>query len=341
MQLAQQFVDSKIHLSTGPLFEARLFRLSDSEHVLILLADHLIADAGSCAILTRDLWSLYQQGMRGMPLSLPDLPIQFADYAVWQHRTYPAWLEQHESFWRGRLERAPRTVLTPDAELAPVDHPVGATLHFPFGKRLTLSLQELARRERTLLALVVLAVYAITMSRWCKQHDLVIEFVSHGRYGRPELENMVGFLANSLYLRIETKDDDAFLDVLKRVSREFHAAYEHQDYGQLIYFLPQCATDLSFNWIPNTWGRKSSGSPQEPELGLKLLPFPVTFIWPVKFSPYFSDTPAGIVMTVNYRPDLFAAATIERFGRNLRACAEEFVTQPLDCATPRSAAQAS
>lgn len=335
-RLAKEFIEEKIDLSVGPLFAVKLLRLSNLEHVLILALDHIVSDGVSFGILSREIWTLYNQATQGRALSLAPLPVQFGDYAVWQQRTYDTWLKKHETYWRVRLAGAPRPQLPLDDGLAQVEHPTVAVRHFPFGKTLSARLRDVARRERTLLPLVVLAVYVAVLSRWCNQRDLVLTFVSHGRYGRPELENMIGFLVNFLLFRIEVTKEDSFLDLLERVNLEFYSADQHQDFNRVPDFVPDCPAphELSFDWAPVNWSGRSVHQQEEAGGEVKVQPFPIqTFRYRVnesyKFAAVPSDTASGIVITLVYRIDLFAPSTIERFGRNLRLFAEEFTHQPL------------
>lgn len=328
-QIAEAFIDDPVDLRAGPLFATKVLRLSASDHVLVVLMDHIISDIASCGVFNRELWALYEQGARGEPLYLPELAVQFADFAVWQHRTYPAWLEKHGPYWRDRLGGAPPLRIPPDHTVVEGQKPRGTAVHFPMGHGLSARLRELAQRKRTLLPLIVLTLYAPAIVKLCDENDLLIKFVSHGRYQRPELESMIGFLANSLHLRIILSKEDSFLSLLERIQTEFFAAYNHQDFDQAPCLVPECATEVFFNWLP----APAKGKRNDLELAakaemLRKQPFPVRSIRPIRFLPMFADSPAGIGVTVNYRSDLFSAITLERFGQNLRAIAEAFATNP-------------
>lgn len=326
-RLAQEFIDKGIDLSVGPLFEAILMKLSDCEHVLILALDHVVADAKSCEILNRDIWTFYAESAQGLACSLPGLPVQFADYVVWQHRTYDAWRRTHESYWRERLGGAPFVKIPVDGNALNTKLSAGATMHFPFGKRLSADLRELARREQILLPLAVLAIHVSVMSRWCRQDDLVLGFASHGRYRRPELENMIGYLASLLMLRIEIKDH-SFLDLLKQIKLEFSAACEHQDHGRLLRLFPGSFPELTFNWLPSHRTLRSSEEQRLAQSPLRIRSFPVRFAWLLKFTPLFYESAAGIGVVVHYRSDMCAPGTVEMFGKNLRLLAKELVEHP-------------
>jgi Condensation domain len=198
-RVVSEFVEESVDLSVGPLFATRLLRLSRHEHVLIFSLEHMITDDVSNQIIRGEIWTFYRQAARGLPFSLPELPLQFADYADWQERTHGLWREKHEGYWKGRLTGAPH-ISFPTDDLPKVKRPIEAMMQFPFGATLSASLRDLARSERTLLSLVVLAVYVAATARWCNRCDLVLTFVSNGRHRRG-LQNMVGWLASPHRLR--------------------------------------------------------------------------------------------------------------------------------------------
>jgi hypothetical protein len=321
--LVQEFLDQKIDLSTGPLFEARLWKLSDREHVLVLLIDHFVSDGVSNGILAREVWTLYDQAARGQPFSLPPLPVQFADYAVWHRQTHDAWMQKHENYWRERLKGVHRLEVPSDTGLREVGSNAGLTVHIPFRSTLSSRLRDAAGRERTPLSLVALTAYATVMSHLCRQQDLLIPFVSHGRHGRPELENVIGNVSHVLHLRIEMDRAPTFRDLLTQARRDFSPATEHQDFDRVPDFIPECMSELNFHW--RSTSRARSVRDPRPVLSGQITTQPfITRLtdWPFKFWSVFYDTPAGIGVTVNYRPDCLAASTIQRFGDHLRWVAD-------------------
>lgn len=328
-RLARTFLDEKVNLAVDPLFSIRLFGLSDHEHVLTIAIDHIISDAVSCDIINKELWALYDQAATGGLPALPALHLQLGDYAVWQQQTYASWLRTHQGYWTRRLHEA-RYVGIPTDKSATDTQIAGSVLHLPLGKKLSVELEALTQREGIRLPLAMLMVYSIAMSHWCASQDLVIEIYMHGRH-RPGLENIVGFFAYPLHLVMSVRPMDTFLELLHRAGAEFATAREHEDYGRLVYFLPNCnSTDLSFNWLRSS--ESASTQVQRPSgHSLKFHPFPVRSVWPVKFAAFFSHTRAGIGATVHYRSDLFHRQTIERFGRNLRRIAQQFVQHPDSC----------
>ena len=328
-RLAQEFIDEKVDLAVGPVFAAKLFRLSDNEHVLILAIEHLFCDGVSMEILGREVWALYDRAIRGLPLVLPQLPVQFADYAVWQQKTYDVWEETHATYWKEHLQGAPCLRLPRDEGLVEAKNPTGTVFQLLLENSLSVRLREVARRERTLPALVLLTIYVAVMSRWHEQGDLVVGFASNGRY-RPELRDMVGLLVDGMHLRIKVSEDDTFLHLLGRVKEEFQHACEHPQFGHVQdIIIPEGSSDfsLSFNWQPTSWMLWFASGGWQFNDQIRVQSFPLNRVWVAEFHPLFYDTGEGIGLAVTYRQDFLRAATVERFASELRSfaakCAED------------------
>lgn len=316
-RIAEEFAEQKVDLFRGPLFKAALLKLSSCDHVLVLAAEHIISDAASFKILHKEIWSLYRHATPEASRALQPPAVQFADYAVWQDRTNEAWRMRHESYWREHLAHAPRTVVPVDYATAEMRAPT--TLYVPFGKRLSERLREFARREGCQLPLVVLTAYACAMARWCEQRDLLLALISHGRHCHAQLREMVGFLAACVLLRVEVAPDDGFLDVLKRVRLEFDSAFFHYDFDRALELVPECTTQLGFNWIAPHALAGSADECLASSGQLHLQPFPLRLSWTDNLLTFFSDGASGIVASITYRPDCIALSTVERFAADLRA----------------------
>lgn len=329
-RLSLDFIEERIDPATGPLFGARLFRISDCEHVLVLALDHMITDALSNEILSNEIWVVYQQTKEGLPPSLPELPLQYADYALWQQQMYDSWRKEHEGYWRERLTGAPRTLLPCRVSSPEMQQSTSSILPIPFGPILSARLTELARKERVPLSLVALTVYIATMSRLCDQTDLVLSLVSHGRHW-PELAKLVGYFANQLYLRVQIAKNDSLHDLLKRVSLEFRCAYDHQDLDRVPNIIPAWSGfgDLHFNWLPSPRSWSVVNTHYRSTADLELKAFSLQRPAPLKFLPYFLDTDAGIHVALVYNPDLYGMDTIEQFSSNIRLFAEVLAQNPL------------
>ena len=323
----EEFVEQKFDRSVDPLFGAKLWRLSRHEHVLILSLDHVITDLLSNVVVCRDLWTLYRHAVSGGPVLLPQLALQFADYTVWQQQRHGAWLQRHGPYWQERLQGVRPAAVPVDNGSPTTVQPVAVALQFALGLPVTAGLRDLAQRNRTLLPMVVLAVYSAVMSSWCGQEDLLVAVVQHGRF-RPELAQMVGWLNSFLRLRLDLQAAQSCQDLIVAVTREFHQASAHEDFNRVPALVPECATDLHFDWLP----RGAPLGPSEVGLsgeGLKLRPYSIARKTPPqKCAIFFADSPQGIVGRLYYRSNLFLPDTMRRLVDSLRQCAEEFVLRP-------------
>ena len=327
IRLAHEFAEQPIDISVGPLFGMQLLKLSEREHVLVSGFDHLVSDRISKDMIDQEVWTLYSRGARGLKLSLPPLGVQFPDYAVWQRRTFDSWKEKHEAYWREKLQGAESTSLPADHTLSSGGVSTRMMEELRLSATLTSALRDLARRERTFLGLVMLTVYSIVVSEWCKRRDLVLMFIADGR-GTPEMKAMTGFIASMLVLRVPISAEDRFIDVLHRVGREFDATHEHHDFDRLPHFMPVPSTDLSFNWLPAEPPRPQTLTAEHSGDPVTVQPFPFKVSRVGKFEPLFFETATEILVELHYRSDFWSRDTVTRFGQDLQAVADSLAKDP-------------
>jgi len=216
-------------------FRARLFRVrpgaaGTEESFLLLNAHHTATDGWSVAVLFRELEAFYGSSLGGTPLDLPELPIQYADYASWQ-REYLSGpvLERQVSYWRGRLSGAPAFLeVAPDRPRPTVPTFKGDVVRSKLCGDLTRSLAELRTREGATLFTLVLAATAVLLGRHTGRDDVVIGTPVAGRT-RPEVEKLIGFFANTLALRVDLSGDPTFRELLRRCSRTVAEALTYQE----------------------------------------------------------------------------------------------------------------
>lgn len=325
-RLAQAFADEEILLSVGPLFKVMLFRVSRDDHVLVVMLDHMVSDAVSWQILNGELWTIYDQIRRREPLKLAALDVQYADYAAAQARSYATWSRAHQAYWIQRLANAPGMHGPPDPRLSVA--PAGMMLHFPLGKALTGKLRAAAERTQASLPIIALCLYFAAVSRWRDIEDVVIAFISHGRYGRPELQNIVGFLTTSLHLRVKVARNCSLHELLRTVQEELSGAYRHQDFGQVVHFLPQYTAELFFNWVPSSWAGMTLKAPSDSSPHLRRQPFPLRIVRPTRFFyGFFYEGPAGIGCTFYFNQHSVPAESVHHLAAILRGAAEDFVPE--------------
>jgi hypothetical protein len=326
---AHEFQGEQVDLGVGPLFKAMVWKVSADEHVFFMAVDHMVADNASIDILNREVWLLYEALARGSSLHLPELPLQFADYALWQHRRYSVWKKAHDAYWLNHLGDA-SCIKSPVAPQP--SHEAGA-MHamrrILLGRSLSAGLRSSAREAGLRVSHVVLACYALLMSQWMRRQDLIVPVVSHGRHGRPELKNVVGFLASEIYLRVIISEDESLLSLVGQVSAELVAAQHCQDPGRIPDLLPECSPELAFNWQTLDASREASQGSATRDPQIRKTPFMVKgALLPPALAPFFYDAGSDICLLVHFRSDVLAADAIDRMGANLKFIVERFTHEP-------------
>ncbi|HSN96650.1 MAG TPA: condensation domain-containing protein, partial [Candidatus Nanopelagicales bacterium] len=219
-------------LASGPLLRATLVRLAARESALLLTLHHVISDGWSMGVLVRDVTALYAAAVAGRPLreALPPLPVQYADFTVWQNRRLSGeTLAREIEHWREKLAGAPPFLELPtDRPRPPVQTFGGRSLPLWLEPGLTSGLSALALATGTTLFMVLLAGFETLLGIYSGAEDLAVGTPIAGR-NRAELEELIGFFVNSLVLRADLSGDPSFVDLLGRVREDTLSAYTHQD----------------------------------------------------------------------------------------------------------------
>ncbi len=228
-ELASQEAQQPFVLARGPLLRTRLLRLQEQEHVLLLSMHHSISDGWSMQILTRELRQLYRGRSRAEAVSLPPLPLQYADYAVWQRQWLQGEvLEQQVSYWLKRLGGMEPLRLPTDHARPAQQSYQGGRYHFALSAELTSGLRELSRQQGVTLFMTLLAGFQIVLGRVSRQQDIVVGADIAGRT-HVELEGLIGFFVNLLVLRTDLSGSPSVRQVLERVKETVLGAYMHQE----------------------------------------------------------------------------------------------------------------
>ncbi|HVG43869.1 MAG TPA: condensation domain-containing protein, partial [Longimicrobium sp.] len=217
-------------LAEGPLFRAALLRVADEEHVLLLCTHHIVSDGWSTGVLHRELGALYPAFARGEGDPLPPLPVQYADFAVWQREQLAGEvLDRQLAYWKERLSGAPALLELPtDRPRPPVQSHRGARERFDLPLALLDGLQALGRSQGATLYMVMLSAFQLLLSKYSGSEDVVVGSPIAGRT-RKEVEELIGFFANTLVLRTDLSGDPTFRQLLGRVREGTLGAYEHQE----------------------------------------------------------------------------------------------------------------
>ncbi|HVG46074.1 MAG TPA: amino acid adenylation domain-containing protein, partial [Longimicrobium sp.] len=217
-------------LEHGPLFRALLLRLAPEDHLLLLWMHHAVSDGWSTGVLLRELSALYSAFHAGGESPLPELPVQYADYAVWQREQLRgAVLERQVAFWRERLAGAPALLELPTDRPRPaVQTHRGAREPVIVPAELRAGLEALARREGATPYMVLLGAFQLLLSKYAGTDDVVVGSPIAGRT-RAEVEPLIGLFVNTLVMRTRLSGNPSFRELLGRVRETTLAAYEHQD----------------------------------------------------------------------------------------------------------------
>ncbi|MFD0200426.1 MULTISPECIES: non-ribosomal peptide synthetase [Saccharothrix] len=334
---------TKFDLSRELPLKAWLFELSPSEHVLLLVLHHIAGDGWSFTPLTRDLGEAYRARLAGRAPELPDLPVQYADYALWQNDVLgedgdpgSAGTAQLE-FWRRQLDGIPDALELPaDRRRPAVASHRGGLVPWRVDASLHADLLALARRSGTSLFMVLQAAISALLTRMGAGEDVVLGTAVAGRTDAA-LEDLVGFFVNTLVLRTDTSGDPAFEELLGRVRQTDLAAFAHQDlpFDRLVDALNP---ERSVARHPLFQVMLVLQNAPEPDLDLPGLHLDLVDLGegPAKFDLSFDlgETGAGLEGTIQFAADLFDRTTVEALGARLTRVLRAVAADP---ATPVSA----
>jgi amino acid adenylation domain-containing protein len=319
-------------LAAGPLVRATALQLGETEYVGLLTMHHIVADGWSVGILIRELAVVYEalSGARSSPL--PELPIQYADFAHWQRQWLQGdVLDTQLSYWKQQLRGAPPLLdLLPDHPRPVVQTFRGAHESLLLPEGVGAGLKALSREAGATLFMTVLAAFKVLLQRYTGQDDIVIGTPIANR-NRREIEGLIGFFVNTIVLRTDLGGDPSFRELLGRVREVCLGAYAHQDlpFEKLVEEV-HVERDLSRNPLFQVMFVLQNGSPRAVELpGLTLSPvegssetahFDLTL--------QIVDDEQGLTATFVYNADLFEAATIAHMLRTFQTLLSAVVADP-------------
>jgi amino acid adenylation domain-containing protein/non-ribosomal peptide synthase protein (TIGR01720 family) len=305
-------------LAAGGLLRSRLLILGPNSHVLVLAVHHIVADGWSLDVLFGELTALYTAFAHGLPDPLPPLPVQYADYALWQRTslTGPV-LEQLLAYWCEALEGAPDFIDLPlDVPRPPTPSLRGALGPWRASPALAARLRARAQEAGATLFMLLLTAFQALLARWSSTQDIIVGTPIAQRT-RAETEKLIGFFVNTLALRADFSGRPRFSEALARTRESTLGAYTHQDlpFEKLVESL-QPARDLGRQPIVQImFALQNMGmsSVDLPGQAVEPLDLPVT-VAKFDLTLTISESEAGLKGGFEYATDLFAPATIERLG---------------------------
>ncbi len=305
-------------LARGPLIRGRLIRLGPEEHVFLFTQHHIVSDAWSMGVFTRELVALYSAFAAGHGDPLPPLDIQYPDYAAWQREWLSGdRLETQVEYWRRNLADAPPVLELPTDRPRPVEQSFEADfVPVHIDAELTRGLQRVSQEHGTTLFMTVLGAWAALLGRLSGQDDLVIATPAANR-SRREVEDLIGFFINTLALRIDLSGEPSLAELLARVRATTLAAQDHQDlpFEQIVEIV---APPRRFGLNPVfqvlfAWQNHDEAEARLELPGLRVEPAGgVTDSAKIDLSLSLGEVDGSIVGGLLYATALFDAATIER-----------------------------
>ena len=328
-ELREREAQEPYDLERGPLLRTLLVRVSDQGHLFVLGMHHIVCDGWSMGVFGRELQELYTGFATGVAPTLPELPIQYGDFATWQRK----WLSEERldaelTFWRRKLEGVAPLGLSTDFARPPVQRYRGSHVNIHLGRELTDRVHALTRQEPVTLFITLLAAFNVLLHRYSGQDDIAVGTYIANRTRR-ETEPLIGFFLNTLVLRTDCAGDPTFRDYLSRVKETAVDAYSHQDlpFETLVEHL-RPIRDLSRNPLFQVTFQLSNAPTQQmaEDVSWLLDSKRAATIFDLAFMLF--KTSQGLAGQFEYSTDLFRESTIAAMARHYRAILEAVTENP-------------
>jgi amino acid adenylation domain-containing protein len=332
LNLAALEAQKPFDLVQGPLLRASLLRLAETDHVVLLTMHHIVSDGWSTGIFIKELTALYTAFSQSQPSPLPKLPIQYADFAIWQRKWLQGEVLQSQlNYWKQHLGGSlPILELPSDRPRPAIPSNNGATQPFQLSKSLTEKLKDLSKQEGVTLFMTLLATFKVLLYRYTQQEDIIVGTPIANR-DRSEIEGLIGFFVNTLVLRTNLGNNPTFRELLHQVREVTLGAYAHQDlpFERLVEEL-QPGRNLSHSPLFQVMFILQNASTE-------VLHLPELTIEPLKaekntanfdLTLSLSETEAGLKGDLEYKTDIFDAARITRMLGHFQVLLEGIVTNP-------------
>lgn len=331
LQLAAKEVQHCFDLAHGPMMRATLLKLEEQEHMLLLTMHHLVADSKSLELLRRELAVLYAAFSSGKPSPLPELPIQYSDFAYWQKQYLQGEvLESQLSYWRQQLADALPTLQLPTDRPCPTAESFeSATQSLVLSKALSDALKVLNQQEGVTLFVVLLAAFKTLLYHYARQEDICVGLPIVGR-NWIETERLIGQFSNTLVLYTNLAGNPTFRELLKRVSRVALGAYANSDLPFKYLMKELQLTPLgSHTPLFQVMFHFKDGSEQSAKLqDLKMTSFELSGIAKSDLTLEVVEEAEGLSCLFQYKTDLFDSSTIKQMLAHFQTLLASIVADP-------------
>ena len=321
-QLAVKEAYKPFDLAKDSVLRVKMWQVAQQDYVLLIAIHHIAADDWSLGVLNRELSAHYRAIVTNSSPELPELPVQYADFTIWQHQ----WLtnqvlERQLNYWKEQLAGAPPLLELPTDRLRPAIQTFrGGTEPFQLDRKLTSALRQISQESGSTLFMTLLAGFVVLMSRYSGQTDLVVGSPIANR-NRKEIEGLIGFFVNLLALRFDVSKELTFADLLTQVREVTQNAYDHQDlpFEMLVKQL-QLERKLNRNPLVQVVFAFQNAplSPWDlPSLRVEKMPW---LLDAARFDLelHLWETPEGLEGFCCYSSDLFDGATIARMMKHFQ-----------------------
>jgi len=331
LRLSTEETQRPFDLARGPVFRVRLLQTGEQEHVILFTMHHIVADAWSSGVFVEEVMALYGAYAEGRPSPLPELPVQYADFALWQRELLEGeTLDSLLGYWKQQLQGVPQLNLPTDRPRPPVTSYRGASQSVFIDEALTTSLKGLGQQEDVTLFMTLLAAFQTLLYLYSKQTGIVVGTDIANRT-REETERLIGFFVNMLALRTDLSGNPTFRELLKRVREVTLDAYAHQDlpFEKLVAAL-NLERDLNRFPVFQTVLVLQNTPTQRLEISdLEMRPLPLEN-HSVKFDliMFLMEQQGRLIGRLDYSTDLFDERTISSFLKNFRTTLERVVAEP-------------
>ncbi|MEP0752182.1 amino acid adenylation domain-containing protein [Trichocoleus sp. Lan] len=330
LRLATEEAQRPFDLTQLPLLRVTLLQLDEAENAVLLTMHHIIADGWSMGVLIREVATLYEAFCAGKPSPLPELPIQYADYAVWQRQWLQGEvLEAKLDYWKQQLGHNPPQIKLPTKQPAASTFQAGIQ-SFELSPKLSGALNVLSRQEGVTLFMTLLAAFQTLLHRYTSQDDIIVGTDVANRT-QVETESLIGFFVNILVLRTDLRGNPSFRELLKRVRDITLKAYVHQDlpFEKLVEELRPERNLSRTPLFQVLFVMQNTPVPTLELSSLTLTPIEVEG-GTAKFDLvlFVSETKNGIVGSWKYNADLFDADAIARLSAHFETLLNSIVAQP-------------
>ena len=333
-QVAQKQAIQPFDLASESLVRATLVVISETEHLLLVCMHHIVSDGWSMGVFAHELAALYNAYTKGQRTPLEPLPIQYADFAIWQRELLQGDLLQSQlSYWQKQLKDAPALLSLPTDRPRPaVQTFVGARQQFALSVELTQKLTKLSQEQEVTLFMTLLAAFDTLLYRYTGQSDIVVGApIANRNYG--EIEALIGFFVNTLVMRTNLEGNPRFSELLTRVRLMAMDAYSHQDlpFEMLVEAL-QPERDLSYTPLFQVvFGLQNAPNSQVELTGLTVSPLVVESVTAkCDLTLVMENTGTGLIGVWEYNTDLFDTGTIERMTGHFVTLLEGIVANPCE-----------